>query len=247
MKIYKIIVFNVLLLSAINLSARDYKASLFGVKSDGVTLNTGSIQYAIDYISENGGGQLVFYVGRYLTGSVKLKSNVTIELKEGAVLVGASSIYNYLGLDGTNALITAYGEHNIGVVGKGIIEGQGAALRNSIEMQLQKEYLKGSIVQNSPLLVYFNKCRDVTVDGIIMKNACGNIQLYSSCENLTVTGLTLINKAVAESKGIVLDTCDGVNISGLYFETSGTELFKKGTSKNVSVAECINSQGRKIK
>lgn len=50
---------------------------MFGIKSDGVTLNTRSIQRAVDYISEQGGGRLIFYVGRYLTGSIELKSNVT--------------------------------------------------------------------------------------------------------------------------------------------------------------------------
>ena len=44
-----------------------YYASKFGIRSDGVTLNTRSIQKAIDWISENGGGTLRFWVGRYLT------------------------------------------------------------------------------------------------------------------------------------------------------------------------------------
>ena len=39
-------------------SAKEYKASLFGVKSDGITNNTRSIQKAVDFISENGGGEL---------------------------------------------------------------------------------------------------------------------------------------------------------------------------------------------
>ena len=43
-----------------------YNASLFGIKSNGTTLNTTSIQKAVDYISEKGGGTLRFYVGRYL-------------------------------------------------------------------------------------------------------------------------------------------------------------------------------------
>ena len=41
------------------------------------------------------GGRLVFTVGRYLTGSIHLKSNVTIHLGEGAVLVGSTNPYDY--------------------------------------------------------------------------------------------------------------------------------------------------------
>ncbi len=67
--------------------AEDYKASMFGIKSNGTTLNTTSIQKAIDFIHEKGGGRLVFYVGRYLTGTIQLKSNVTIHLEEGGAMI----------------------------------------------------------------------------------------------------------------------------------------------------------------
>ena len=60
-----------------NTNQKEYKATVFGVKSDGIVNNTASIQKAIDFISENGGGTLVFYVGRYLTGGFELKSNVS--------------------------------------------------------------------------------------------------------------------------------------------------------------------------
>ena len=72
-----------------------YKASRFGCKSDGVTLNTSSIQRALDYIADQGGGTLVFEVGRYLTGSLHLPPNVNIQLNEGAILVGSSNPYDY--------------------------------------------------------------------------------------------------------------------------------------------------------
>ena len=72
-----------------------YNASLFGIKSNGTTLNTTSIQKAIDFISETGGGTLRFYVGIYLTGTIELKSNVTILLEEGAILMGSTNIYDY--------------------------------------------------------------------------------------------------------------------------------------------------------
>ena len=246
MNVYKITILNIILLITLSVSAKDYKASLFGVKSDGVTLNTCSIQKAIDYISENGGGRLVFYVGRYLTGSFELKSNVTIQLEEGAVLVGVTSIYDYIGLKGTNAIITANGQQNIGITGKGVIEGQGAALQSNIKTQVQKGYLKGIIAQVSPLLIYFDGCSDVTIEGINLRDACGDIQSYTGCKNLTIKGVTVKSSSVAGSKGIVFQTCDGLNLSDSYFETSGIELLSKGYSKNVSVTTSINSKGKKI-
>jgi polygalacturonase len=143
------------------LLAKDYNASLFGIKSDGVTLNTPSIQKAIDFISEKGGGKLKFYVGRYLTGSIQLKSNVTIELNEGAVLVGTPSIYDYVGINGMKALIVADGQQNIGVSGKGVIEGQGPAVLEQIAKQIQKGYLQETISQASPALIALNNCSGI--------------------------------------------------------------------------------------
>ena len=46
-----------LLVFVAGLSAKDYQVAMFGIKSDGVTLNTRSIQRAVDYISEQGGGR----------------------------------------------------------------------------------------------------------------------------------------------------------------------------------------------
>ena len=72
-----------------------YRASLFGCKSNGTTLNTNSIQHAVDHIAAHGGGTLLFEVGRYLTGSIHLPAGVHIHLNEGAILVGSPNPYDY--------------------------------------------------------------------------------------------------------------------------------------------------------
>jgi hypothetical protein len=82
-----------------------YKASRFGCKSNGTTLNTNSIQHAIDYIAQQGGGTLVFEVGRYLTGSIHLRPGVNIQLNEGAILVASPNIHDYDTAEGEATLI----------------------------------------------------------------------------------------------------------------------------------------------
>lgn len=117
--------------------AQQYQASRFGIKSDGVTNNTGSINRAVQYISENGGGELHFYVGRYLTGTIVMKENVKIVLHEGAVILGSTNPYDY----SQEALI--YSASDQMIEGIGVIDLQTAALRKNFEDQKKKSFLQG--------------------------------------------------------------------------------------------------------
>lgn len=64
-----------------------YNASRFGIYSDGRTDNTASIQRALDHIAAQGGGVLVFNVGRYRSYPLQMHAGVHIELREGAILM----------------------------------------------------------------------------------------------------------------------------------------------------------------
>ncbi len=244
---YKLFIISVTLLFTLHLSAKEYNASLFGVKSDGVTLNTGSIQYAIDFISENGGGTLSFYVGRYLTGSFHLKSNVTIELKEGAVLVAFPSIYDYYNLNETNALILGDNVENIGIKGDGVIVGNGKEILKSIREQIQKGYLEETEAKVKPAMINFNGCSNVIVDGIILRDACGDFQVYSSCNNIKIYNITVESASIPNTNGIVLTNGDGFSLVSSFVDVSGKEISLQGDIKNISIENCINGKGVKIK
>ena len=99
-----------------------YKASLFGCKSNGTTLNTNSIQRAIDYIASQGGGTLVFEVGRYVTGSIHLRQGVNIQLNEGAILVASPNIHDYDTADGVPTLIIGSPDGQSRICGLGFVQ-----------------------------------------------------------------------------------------------------------------------------
>ncbi len=232
--------------SSLLISAKDYKASLFGVKSDGITLNTGSIQKAIDFISENGGGRLVFYVGRYLTGTIELKSNVTIILQEGAVLVASASVYNYYGYNGTQALIVAENQQNIGITGKGVIEGQGEALLKNISEQRGKGYLSSGAAQAYPALIAMSRCEKITVEQLNLRDACGDVQAYSGCKGLSIDGITVKSRSDRPADGLTLTDCSNVKLNALFFDVSGEELSVRGDSRNISITDSRNADGKQI-
>lgn len=65
-------------------------------KSNGKTLNTKLINTTIDRLSRGGGGTLFFPAGTYLTGSIHMKSNITLELEAGATLLFSDNFDDYL-------------------------------------------------------------------------------------------------------------------------------------------------------
>ncbi len=220
--------------------AKDYKATLFGVKSDGRTLNTRSIQKGIDYISENGGGRLVFEVGRYLTGALQLKSNVTIKLEEGAVLVGSSSIYDYNSATGIKAIISAAGQNNIGISGKGVMEGQGVLLLKDMEDLQSKGFLKDSLVVQ-PVLIGFRDCKDIAIDSIILINAAAVVQQYDHCSNVSIASITI--KSTGSDTGIIFSGNKSVRLADSFVEVAGKPMQWTGAAGELKLEKAIDHKG----
>lgn len=212
------------MIAALPLWAKDYPASLFGIKSNGTTMNTRSIQKAIDYIHENGGGRLVFKVGRYLTGTIHLKSNVTIDLGEGAVLVGSTNPYDYDYVKGWYSLIFAHDQENIAITGKGVIDGRGRDLANNFLTQaangIIKDDLKLGRVFNRPKLIYFRSCKNVEVKGIMVKNPGFWTQTYDQCENLLIDGITVNSRAYWNNDGMDIVDCNGAIIQNCFVDAT---------------------------
>src|SRR5882672_7715585 len=67
--------------------ATGYNIRTFGAKGDGITPDTPAINKAIDAAAAAGGGTVYFPAGKYLSYSIHLKSNITLFLDQGAVIV----------------------------------------------------------------------------------------------------------------------------------------------------------------
>ena len=245
----KIFVFLLSLLCFLQVSAEDYKASMFGIKSNGTTLNTTAIQKAIDFIHEKGGGRLVFYVGRYLTGNIQLKSNVNIQLEEGAILVGSTNIYDYNINTPYSSLVFAYQAENIGINGKGVIDGQGREVANNLIDQIHKGVLADELKNDRPATrrpraIYFRECKNVTITGITLRDPASWNQTYDQCKNLYVDDIKVDSKSYWNNDGIDVVDCDGVVIKNSYFDAADDVLcFKSHDAtqicQNVLVDNCV--------
>lgn len=250
--------FCLLLLASVGLQAKDYPASFFGIYSDGATLNTRSIQYAIDHIHQNGGGRLVFYVGRYLTGSIHLKSNVTLHLEEGAVLMGSLNPFDY-DRHGWTALVFGENQQNIGITGKGVIDGQGRQLVRNVVTMIQKGLIKDGFRYDRPeaearaLIVYFRQCQRVNMNQITLRNSASWVQIYDQCRNVQIDRMTVDSKAFWNNDGIDVVDSDSVSITNSYIDSADDGICLKShdpkqVCQNVYVRNCtIRSSANAIK
>lgn len=218
------------------LTAKDYNASMFGVKSNGTTLNTNSIQKGIDFIHENGGGRLVFYVGRYLTGTIYLKSNVTIQLEEGAILVGSDNPLDYEMNKNWTALIFALDQQNIGITGKGVIDGRGFDVATNLVDLIHKGVISDPLKYDRPREtirpqnIYFRACRNVTIRGILLKNPGSWNQQYDQCTNVVIDGISVDSKSYWNNDGIDIVDCDSVSVTNSYFDAADDGICLKSHS-----------------
>lgn len=240
------------------LQAKDYPASLFGIFSDGVTLNTRSIQYAIDFIHKNGGGRLVFHVGRYLTGSIHLKSNVSIQLQEGAALVGSLNPWDYDRKMYT-ALVFAYDQENIAITGQGIIDGQGRLIARNIVDVIHKGLMKDGFrydrpeAESRPMLINFRNCKNVLVRGVTLKNSSSWVQTYDQCKNLHLDSIYVDSKAYWNNDGIDIVDCEDVKITNSYIDSDDDGICLKShdaakACKNILIENCtVRSSANGIK
>ena len=80
-------------------AARTCNPRDFGAKGDGATKDTAAIQKAIDACAAKGGGTVQLTAGTYLSAPIVLKSNITLQLEQGATLLGSPDHADYPGQD----------------------------------------------------------------------------------------------------------------------------------------------------
>ncbi|HIF13903.1 MAG TPA: glycoside hydrolase family 28 protein [Bacteroidetes bacterium] len=245
-----------------SLYAIDYNILDFGATSDGKTLNTVKIQLAIDSAHKNGGGRVVVPEGRFLTGSILLKSGVELHLLKDAVLLGSTLPVNYINIGYWKALVLASGQENISITGKGEIDGQGRQLAlhldslfyigeidsaqyNLIEMR-PKYYLR-------PLIIQFVECKNIKVTGITLKNSACWVQTYERCKNLIIDSIRVDSDAYWNNDGIDIADCINVRITNCIINSSDDGIcikshFKDYPCDSIYIANCeVRSSASAIK
>lgn len=227
-----------------------------GALGDGVTLNTKAIQSAIDSSVRAGGGTVLFPAGKYVTGAVFLRDNITLHLESGAILLGSEQPADYPMIRArwegreqeTHApIIGGAGLNNIAVVGRGTIDGRGA-----IWWKMHREK---TLDLPRPRLISFSDCSNVLIQGITATNSPAWTINPVRCENVTVDKVTIVNPADSpNTDGINPDSCRNVHISNCHVDVgddcvtikSGIETElpdKRAPCENITITNCTMVHG----
>ena len=222
----------------VTINARDC-----GAAGDGERLDTKAIQAALDRCAGAGGGVVLLEGGRFLSGTIYLRSHVTLRIEAGATLLGSTNvadyphnipaIRSYTDNYVKQSLIAGEDLDNIGLAGHGLIDGQGGSFLKS----RQRPY------ENRPYLIRLVNCRDVQVEGLRLQNSAMWMQHYLACERVTVRGIRVWNFCNANNDGIDLDGCKDCSVSQCVFESDDDGITLKSTlerpSEGITVSDCV--------
>ncbi|MES2418209.1 MAG: glycoside hydrolase family 28 protein [Bacteroidota bacterium] len=196
----------------------------FGAKSDGVTLNTKSINDAIIACNKKGGGVVLIPKGLWLSGPIELRSNVNLHLQKNAILQFTKDFSQYPLVAGNweglaqmrnQSPLWATNQENIAVTGFGIIDGAGDAWRmvkkeKLTESQWKKLLASGGLTSADKKIWYPS---EKTFNASGMKNP-GEItanktpEFYDSVKDFLRPNL------------LVLTACKRILLEGVTFQNS---------------------------
>jgi polygalacturonase len=193
----------------------------YGAKGDGAALDTASIQKAIDAAAA-AGGTVTMKPGTYLTGSIFLKSGVTLDVPEGAALIGSEKLADYpmlptriAGIEMTwpAALINVRDQRNVVITGKGTIDGDGPIWWKSywdLRATYEPKGLRWASDYDArrPRLILIQNSSDIQLGGGIVLKRSGfwTVQILYS-HDVHVDGVTIRN-----NEGGKGPSTDGIDI-----------------------------------
>lgn len=216
-----------------------FDARAYGAKGDGTTKDTAAVQAAMDAAAKRGGGAVVLPPGKYLCGTIHLRSNVTLDLEAGATLLESpdnADFDPYEKLDFPSredretqyfhyALLTGENVEHIAIVGQGTIDGNRPK-------------------RGGPKPIALKLCRFVTIRGITIRRAPNYCISLLGTDYVNIEGVTMVDEY---ADGIDPDSCRYVRISNCYFDgwddaivaKASFALGYKRSTENLTVTNCV--------
>lgn len=208
-----------------------------GARGDGRTRDTAAIQAAVE-TAARARGRVYFPPGEYLSGTVRLRSDVTLHLDEGATLIASRDDRDFdpverLGHEAHAdaettgfrfALLQGDNVERVRIMGPGRIDGN----RSSRE---------------GPKPIALKGCRLIDIRDVVVANAGNYAISMLGCDRVEIGGVTIVN---GYADGIDPDCCQNVRILNCHVETRDDAIALKASlalgprrvTRNVTVRGC---------
>ncbi|HWD18782.1 MAG TPA: glycoside hydrolase family 28 protein [Verrucomicrobiae bacterium] len=158
----------------------------FGASGDGQSFDTAAIQKAIDDRAAHGGGSVEFPAGTYLTKSIFLSNNITLQLDKDAIIKAGPNPDEWG--DVAVSLIYGRGVTNIGLTGEGAVDGNGFQWWPPVK-QAKKEGRPDP--RRRPRLVIFTGCQKVLVRDVTLRNSPMFHLVPVDCDDVLIDHVTI--------------------------------------------------------
>ncbi|GAB2822759.1 exopolygalacturonase PelB [Lentzea nigeriaca] len=222
---------------------KDHDVTAYGAKGDGLTKNTEAFYRAITACHQAGGGRVVVPAGTFLTGGIRLLSNVELHVSEGATIRFSTDPGDYLPLvltrwEGTlcynyQPFIYAFEQKNIAITGRGTIDGDatngpwpewraGATplLRQMGEDGVPVEERIMGVGRNlRPNMIQFFRCRNLLVEDVLIRNPAMWSLHFVFSQNITVRRVEIYSTN-SQGDGVDLDSSSYAHVHDSRFNTN---------------------------
>ncbi len=220
-----------------------------GAVGDGQTLDTRAIQAAIDAAAEFG-GRVAVPAGTYLTGTVVLRSRVTLDLEPGAALLGSSNLEDYI--------TRIWGHHNditpwhlvlaedvedVTITGGGVIDGNGPAWWEP-DRRHDWDFWKAKVRRVSPM-VECVRCTNLRIENVTLRQSAGWTLHLHDCDGVKVRGINIRNTFFGpNTDGIDITGSHDVTVSDCDIKTGDDAIAIKAneysrSNENITISNCL--------
>jgi polygalacturonase len=219
-----------------SVSSHEYNILDFGAKKDEKTVNTKFIQKAIDKCNADGGGIVTVPTGKFITGMIFLKDNVTLNLEKGSTLESSIDTSDFAAGCLHKCIIFIVDVQNVSLIGEGTIDGRG------------DKFTVANEAPNRPYVVYVRNSKNIRINDVTLKNSARWTLRLLKAEHVFVRGVTIYSQTNYNNDGIDIDGKDIV-ISDCIIDCDDDAICLKSDSsnaicENVVVTNCVLRSNR---
>jgi len=224
--------------------ARVYNVRDFGATGNGKTLNTKAIQSAIDKCFADKGGIVLIPAGDFLSGTLELKSNVTLHIAASGKLLGSPKREDYIagkGVPSGNGNIVflfAVKADNVSIEGKGTIDGNGLAFYNGKGDNTGpgQNGVGGNF--DRPHLAIFYQCNNLRMRDTFCTASAYHCFRILGCKQVYIDGIRIYNRVNRNNDGFHFNNSEYVHITNCDVQCQDDACALFGSNKFVTISNC---------